>query len=101
MSARFVSTDRLGKGPEFSKSRSSSNFETPPSTNLKLRMSTPSSARFFENGGMEPGVMPPISAWCARLAVKKSGFSEVGRGTGGEGETKGADCKLRIANCEL
>ena len=43
----------------------------PASTSLKLRISTPSSARFFENGGIEPGVMPPISAWWARLAVKK------------------------------
>jgi hypothetical protein len=39
---------------------------------LKLRISTPSSARFFENGGMLPGTIPPISAWCARLAVKNS-----------------------------
>ena len=28
----------------------------------------------MEKGGIEPGVLPPISAWCARLAVKNSSW---------------------------
>ena len=33
-------------------------------------MAAPSSARHFENGGIEPGEMPPMSAWCpAKKAV--------------------------------
>ena len=33
--------------------------------------STPSSPMLRLPGGIEPGVMPPTSAWCARDAVKK------------------------------
>ena len=34
-------------------------------------MTTPSSAREWNPGGVEPGVVPPISAWWPRLARKK------------------------------
>src|SRR6476659_1786641 len=51
---------------------------------LKFWIKTPSSAKVFEKGGIEPGVMPPISAWWAREAVKK-------RGREGEGERGGGD----------
>ena len=30
--------------------------------------------QFVEKGGIEPGTIPPISAWCARLAVKNNRF---------------------------
>ena len=35
------------------------------------RSTTPSSARLRAKGGIEPGAMPPTSAWCPRLATKK------------------------------
>ena len=38
----------------------------PRSTSLKLLICTPSSSMRVENGGMEPGVMPPMSAWWPR-----------------------------------
>ena len=44
---------------------------TPSSTSLKLTISAPSSARFTDVGGMLPGKIPPMSAWCPREAVKK------------------------------
>ena len=42
---------------------------------LKLKMpsggmTTPSSASVVESAGIDPGVGPPTSAWCARLAAK-------------------------------
>jgi hypothetical protein len=37
-----------------------------PSISLKLMKRTPSSSRLRENGGIEPGVMPPMSAWWPR-----------------------------------
>ena len=48
---------------------------SPPSTSWKLSNSTPSSSIVRLNGGMEPGVMPPMSAWWAREATKKSGLA--------------------------
>ncbi len=42
-------------------------------------MRTPSSASVRASGGSEPGAMPPISAWCARLAVKNAGRRVVAR----------------------
>ena len=35
------------------------------------RSTTPSSSSVRENAGIEPGVMPPMSAWWPRLATKK------------------------------
>ena len=37
-----------------------------PSTSLKLMKRAPSSSSDVENGGIDPGVVPPISAWCPR-----------------------------------
>jgi hypothetical protein len=34
-----------------------------------LSNSTPSSSMVVLNGGIEPGVMPPMSAWWPRLAT--------------------------------
>ena len=59
-----------------------SNCGRPGSITLKLLISTPSSARFVEKGGIEPGVLPPISAWWARLAVKNSSRPRCGSWTG-------------------
>ena len=36
-------------------------------------MRTPSSSIVRLPGGIDPGVTPPMSAWCAREATKKSG----------------------------
>ena len=38
-----------------------------------LSMSTPSSSMVFESDGIEPGVMPPMSAWWPRAATKNAG----------------------------
>lgn len=43
---------------------------TPPLTILKLTISAPSSKMLTEVGGIEPGRMPPMSAWWPREAVK-------------------------------
>jgi hypothetical protein len=34
---------------------------------LTLSICTPSSSMRVENGGIEPGVVPPMSAWWPRL----------------------------------
>jgi hypothetical protein len=34
----------------------------------------PSSSIVRLNGGIEPGVMPPMSAWCAREATQNDGL---------------------------
>jgi hypothetical protein len=39
----------------------------PRSTSLTLLICTPSSSMRVENGGIEPGVVPPMSAWWPRL----------------------------------
>jgi hypothetical protein len=36
---------------------------------LKLSISTPSSSMVVEKGGIEPGVVPPMSAWWPREAT--------------------------------
>ena len=41
---------------------SSSSRKMPSRTSCTLSSSTPSSLMCFENGGIEPGVMPPMSA---------------------------------------
>ena len=47
-------------------------WKVPPFTSLKLRMAAPSSTRLWLLGGMEPGVMPPTSAWWPRDATKNT-----------------------------
>ena len=54
----------------------------PPSTILKLTMSAPSSKMLTDVGGIEPGRIPPISAWCPRDAVKKIMFLDLESKTG-------------------
>lgn len=52
---------------------SPASWKTPPVTSLKEVNTAPSCCREVEWGGMEPGVMPPMSAWCPLLATKKTG----------------------------
>ncbi|MCC2676933.1 MAG: hypothetical protein K0R58_3880 [Ramlibacter sp.] len=58
----FCSGLRDGCFAPFSSATISASRRTPRSTSLKLLISTPSSSMCVENGGMEPGVMPPTSA---------------------------------------
>ena len=57
-------------------------LNTTPSTILKLTISAPSSKLFTDVGGIEPGRMPPISAWWPRDAVKKIICFDLGLKTG-------------------
>ena len=45
-------------------------------------MTTPSSSIERLSGGAEPGVLPPMSAWCPREAVTKMMFSPASSKTG-------------------
>ena len=65
-SAMFCWVLREGYWPLLSSATISSWRSTPLSTNLKLLICTPSSSMRVENGGMEPGVVPPTSAWWPR-----------------------------------
>jgi hypothetical protein len=49
--------------------RNSASRSRPSRTSRKLSNSTPSSSMVVENGGIEPGVLPPMSAWWPRLAT--------------------------------
>ena len=49
-------------GRDVSSARSSASRNTPRSTSCTLSSSTPSSSMVFESDGIEPGVMPPMSA---------------------------------------
>ena len=51
-----------------------SSWKMPSFTSLNEMKTAPSSWREREWGGMEPGVIPPISAWCPRLATKNTGL---------------------------
>lgn len=46
-----------------------SSWNWPSRTNLKALMHAPSSTSVLENGGIEPGEIPPISAWWPLLAT--------------------------------
>ena len=71
MSATFTSGLRDGYSRPASSSASvSASRKRPPSTSSKLSISTPSSSSVRANGGIEPGVMPPMSAWWPRDATK-------------------------------
>ena len=39
---------------------------------MNVLIAAPSSASVLENGGIDPGVIPPTSAWCPRDATKKT-----------------------------
>ncbi|MCY1374933.1 hypothetical protein D9M69_623070 [compost metagenome] len=58
---------RLGNSPLCSNAIISASRSTPRSTSFTLLICTPSSSMRVENGGMEPGVVPPMSAWWPRL----------------------------------
>lgn len=47
---------------------------TPSLTILNETISAPSSAKLVLVGGIDPGRIPPMSAWCPREAVKKMMF---------------------------
>lgn len=65
-----------------------SSWKTPPVTSLKEVKTAPSCWREVEWGGMEPGVMPPMSAWCPLLATKNTGLLTPFLNTWKEGETR-------------
>mmetsp|Transcript_294 Transcript_294/g.1368 ORF Transcript_294/g.1368 Transcript_294/m.1368 type:complete len:216 (+) Transcript_294:1007-1654(+) len=44
----------------------------PATTSLNASMAAPSSAIDRENGGMDPGVIPPTSAWCPLDATRNT-----------------------------
>ena len=48
--------------PPAARASSTSNRGLPALTTFRFPITTPSSARFVENGGIQPGVLPPISA---------------------------------------
>lgn len=56
----------------------------PSVTSLKEVKSAPSWRRFWEWGGIEPGVEPPTSAWCPLLATKNTGRGWPGQNTCGQ-----------------
>ena len=68
-SARFSSTARDGHGPLDNRRRIASQRGSPAATSSLGGITTPSSARVVASGGIEPGRLPPISAWWARLAA--------------------------------
>ena len=47
----------------------SASFRRPFSTSSQLSISTPSSSSRVLALGMDPGEIPPISAWCPREAT--------------------------------
>ena len=47
----------------------SASRSSPPATSSQLSISTPSSSTRVLNAGIEPGVIPPISAWWPREAT--------------------------------
>uniref|UniRef100_A0A6B0UIF1 Putative secreted protein n=1 Tax=Ixodes ricinus TaxID=34613 RepID=A0A6B0UIF1_IXORI len=62
----------------FSASVRASCWKTPAWTSLKERKVAPSSRMECEWAGMEPGLMPPMSAWWPRLATKNTGRGSPG-----------------------
>ena len=58
----FCAGLRDGQGPLSSSAFVSPSRKRPPSTSLTLSNWTPSSSMRVENGGIEPGVVPPMSA---------------------------------------
>jgi hypothetical protein len=65
----FWSGLRAGHLPEASRARTSASRNRPPSTSRKFSISTPSSSTVRLLGGIEPGVMPPMSPWWPRAAT--------------------------------
>lgn len=68
-----------------------SSWKTPPVTSLKEVKTAPSCWREVEWGGIEPGVMPPMSAWCPLLATKNTGLLTPCLNTWGKKRKKGGN----------
>ena len=68
---------RAGQSPEPSSSRISASRKWPSSTSRTLSISTPSSLIERLSGGIDPGAIPPMSAWWPRAATKAEGWSLV------------------------
>ncbi|CAM5631520.1 hypothetical protein SALBM217S_06185 [Streptomyces griseoloalbus] len=68
-SARLVAGLREGWGASVSRRRVSSSRNRPFSVSSQLSKRTPSSSMVRLFAGMEPGAMPPISAWWPREAT--------------------------------
>lgn len=58
-----------------------SSWNMPWSTSLNDLNTAPSSWIHLECGGMDPGVIPPISAWWPLLATKNTGLDSPGQNT--------------------
>ena len=78
----FWSGLRAGQGPTPSRARMSASRKRPASTSRALSISTPSSATVRLSGGMEPGVVPPTSAWWPRAATNQAGAASPSANTG-------------------
>ena len=68
-SARLVSGSRDGYSAPVSRASVCASRNSPSSTSSQLSISTPSSSIRVLFAGMEPGEIPPISAWCPREAT--------------------------------
>jgi len=62
-SARLAAGSRAGQGPEVRTARVSASRKRPSRMIGRASSMTPSSSMVLENGGMEPGCTPPMSAW--------------------------------------
>ena len=68
-SARLVAGAREGYLAVCSRLIVSASFRRPSWTSSQLSISTPSSSTRVLALGIDPGEMPPISAWCPRDAT--------------------------------
>jgi hypothetical protein len=68
-SARLVAGSREGYAAVVRRFTVSASFRRPFSTSSQLSISTPSSSTRVLALGIDPGEMPPISAWCPREAT--------------------------------
>ncbi|CAM5300018.1 hypothetical protein SRIMM317S_00909 [Streptomyces rimosus subsp. rimosus] len=78
----LASGAREGYGPAASRARVSSSRSFPSRTSSQLSKRTPSSWMVRLKAGMEPGVMPPISAWWPREATRNSSSRPASSKTG-------------------
>src|SRR4029078_8390723 len=71
MSLMFCTGLRAGYFAPVSAASNSFSRKRPRSTSLKLSKSTPSCSIVVAFGDIEPGEMPPTSAWCPRDATQQ------------------------------
>ena len=69
-SAMFCAMLRAGYSPDASNARMSASQNRPSSTISTLSKMMPSSTIVVLSGGIDPGRVPPISAWWARLTTQ-------------------------------